>query len=224
MAGDDLKRYRALDLFCGAGGVSVGLQRAGFDVTGIDINPQPHHRGGHFIQADALDVLQEIDFLLGFDFIWASPPCQAYTVARFCGKKTGYPELIEPVREALQRWGGAWVIENVPGAPLHRPALLCGLALGLKVKRHRLFESSFFILTPPCPKGHPGEWFTVFGNGGTGPSRRPRWRTGDEAQQAMGIDWMPRKALSQAIPPAYAEWIGRQALACLRETDVRRVS
>jgi DNA (cytosine-5)-methyltransferase 1 len=113
-----IPKPRALDLFCGAGGVSVGLQRAGFDVTGVDINPQPHHRGGHFIQADALEVLQEIDFLLSFDFIWASPPCQRYSSLAALQKGKEYPDLIPETRARLQAAGVPYCIENVPGAPL----------------------------------------------------------------------------------------------------------
>lgn len=219
---------RALDLFCGAGGVSVGLQRAGFDVVGVDISPQPHHRGGVFVQADAL-----IYPLEGFDFIWASPPCQAYTVSRSrvaAERRKQHPELIEPIRARLQPSGVPWVMENVPGAPLRHPFLLCGASFGLgalgddgvfrQLRRHRLFESSLWnIQSPPC--GCNGlEKIGVYGNGGGWASRYDPDRGGykgcvREAREALGIDWMPLAALSQAIPPAYAEWIGRQALEAI---------
>lgn len=217
---------KALDLFCGAGGVSVGLQRAGFEVVGVDINPQPHHRGGTFVQADALTYPLE-----GFDFIWASPPCQAYTVSRSRvapERRKEHPRLIDPMRERLRVSGAKWVMENVPGAPLRHPFLLCGGSFGLgargddgvfrQLRRHRLFESSIWGIGPP-PCGCNGlEKIGVYGNGGGrvnryDPERRGYKGNAREAREALGIDWMTIAELSQAIPPAYAEWIGRQALA-----------
>lgn len=212
---------KALDLFCCAGGMSVGLERAGFDVTGVDINPQPHHRGGRFLQADALEVLLDLAFLRSFDFIHASPPCQAHSCTRvLTGRR--HLDLIPVTRERLLASGVPYTIENVPGAPLVNPALVCGLALGLGVKRHRLFESSFLLFGTHCPAGHPGQWVSVYGHGKAGVSERYRsrenkrgFRTLQQAQQAMGIDWMNRNEICQAIPPVYGEWIGRQALAYL---------
>jgi DNA (cytosine-5)-methyltransferase 1 len=206
-------RPRALDLFCGAGGVSVGLQRAGFDVVGVDINPQPNHRGGTFVQADALEYPLE-----GFDFIWASPPCQGYSIMRNLPWLKGrtWPMLIEPVRERLKASGALWTIENVPGAPLDGP-FLCGRMFGLKVYRHRLFESNFFYLVPPHPKhiyaiGRSRKLNdrAVVGEGGMVSLVQ---KTNPEAgRAAMGIPWMNRNELGQAIPPAYAEFIGHQAV------------
>lgn len=217
---------RALDLFCGAGGVSVGLQRAGFRVVGVDINPQPHYPEDFaFCRKDALTVLDQLiegtglgwdtRFKHSFDLIWASPPCQHYSMySRNLGTSSAHPDLIQPVRQRLRKLGVPYIIENVVGAPLLNPTMLCGTAFGLKVLRHRLFETSFPIgqLTPPC--AHRGDEIPVYGNG------TPQWHreklgrnvTVKEQRQAMGIDWMPRTSLTEAIPPAYAEWLARRFL------------
>jgi DNA (cytosine-5)-methyltransferase 1 len=210
---------RALDLFCGADGASMGLHRAGFDVTGIDIQPQKNYPFC-FVQADAL--CPPFD-LRSFDFIWASPPCQAYTVANNIHQHD-HPELIEPVRAMLVKSLCFYAIENVPRAPLINPVTLCGLSFGLNVKRHRKFECNFFVLAPPCGD-HRGDWVTVFGHtvlerspavGRTlknGPIFRRKHLGTDVGRTAMGIDWMNREELSEAIPPAYSEFIGRAFLA-----------
>lgn len=198
---------RALDLFCGAGGASMGLHRAGYDVTGVDIAPQPHYPF-RFVRADALRPPFD---LRQFDFIWASPPCQAHSKTRAIHGKT-YPNLIPETRAMLTAAGVPFTIENVPGAPLINPTMLCGTMFGLGVIRHRHFETSFAILAPECGRhgatnSHRGystgaEFITVAGNN----YRRV------EGEAAMGIDWMrSRPALSQAIPPAYSEFIGRAA-------------
>lgn len=201
------RRPKALDLFCCAGGASMGLYRAGFDVTGVDIQPQPHYPFP-FIQADAMAMS-----LRGFDFIWASPPCQAHTLAQRI-RKNEHPDLIPATREMLKQSGaGAWVIENVPGAPLWNPIELCGAMFGLRVYRHRLFEASFPLTAPTHPDhvaplrkmGRPvrdGEFMHVVGN----------FSGVQQARDAMGIDWMMRDELREAIPPAFAEWIGRAAI------------
>jgi DNA (cytosine-5)-methyltransferase 1 len=206
-------RPRALDLFCCAGGASRGLQQAGFHVTGVDIKPQPRYVGDEFYQADALEFPLD-----GFDFIWASPPCQRYTMAQNAAKNShAHPDLVAPVRERLQGSGVPWVMENVVGAPLINPVTICGLALGLKVKRHRLFESSHLLLVPPCPS-HDQDYYVIFGHEcrnrrkGDAAGRKNRISVGREA---MGIDWMTRGELSEAIPPAYAELIGLQIMQVL---------
>jgi DNA (cytosine-5)-methyltransferase 1 len=204
---------RALDLFCGAGGASMGLHRAGFDVTGVDIKPQPRYPF-KFVQADALNHP-----LVGFDFFWASPPCQKYTVAQNAAKNAhSHPDLIPAVRERFECWGKPWVIENVVGSPLITPVLLCGLSFDTKVRRHRLFECSFGVLTPPCQcKGQ--DYFVIFGHEcrnrrhGQPAGRKNKIAVG---RAAMGIDWMTRGELSESIPPAYSEFIGRQAIEYLR--------
>ena len=208
------KRPRALDLFCCAGGASVGLSRAGFDVVGVDIDVQPRYPF-EFHQADALKFP-----LNDFDFIWASPPCQ-----RFCALNTredlsGYPDLIEPVRTRLIASGKPFIIENVPGAPVRRDVVLCGAMFGLRSYRHRHFECSFPVAQPDHPKH-------VVRVNRRGENRREHWArggfltiTGDVGTycgpEAMGIDWMSGNEMSEAIPPAYAEFIGRAALQQLK--------
>ena len=212
------RRPRALDLFCGAGGASMGLHRAGFDVTGVDIRPQPRYPF-RFVQGDALRPPFD---LASFDFIWASPPCQAYSVAAHGERSRGrkYPDLIGPVREMLQKADAPYAIENVPGAPLVHPTKLRGTMFsGLKVIRERWFETSWFMMQPPQvsePRGLLTKhgYVSVAGNGTQGWAYKKglRWLTAD-MRAAMGIDWMSRTELSQAIPPAYSEFIAHAALA-----------
>lgn len=201
-----MARPKAIDLFCCAGGAGMGLHRAGFDVVGVDIRPQPRYPF-EFHQADALTF-----DLGGFDFIWASPPCQAFTAAQRL-RGNAHPKLVGPVRERLCSAGALYCIENVVGAPLSHPVELCGIMFGLKTYRHRLFECSFPIPQPwHAPhtvkqtkmgrKPSPGEFIHVVGN----------FSGVDFAREAMGIGWMARHELSEAIPPAYSEFIGREAL------------
>lgn len=138
---------RLLDLFCGAGGTAMGYYQAGFEVIGVDMNPQPHFPF-EFIQADAMTFPIE-----GFDVIHASPPCQLYSAAnRFVRRP--YPDLVGPIRQRIRHTGLPYVIENVPGAPLLNPGTLCGTMFGLSVYRHRLFESNL-PLTFPSRCTHP---------------------------------------------------------------------
>lgn len=209
------RKYRALDLFCCAGGAGTGLAQAGFEVVGVDIADQPDYPF-EFHQGDALTYPTA-----GFDFIWASPPCQAYTGMQRLNTrspKRDHPKLIEPVRQLLQRSGALYTMENVPGAPLIDPVVLCGSMFGLKVRRHRLFEANFPILAPKCqhPKESP---IAVYGDHPQTPGdktmRVNRARTLAEGREAMGIDWMDWRHLTQAIPPAYSELIGKAAIAAL---------
>ena len=204
---------RALDLFCGAGGASTGLCQAGFEVTGIDIHSQPRYPF-EFFQSDALEAS-----LAGFDLVWASPPCQRYTRAQNAAKNAhNHPDLIAPVRDKLIKWGGPWIIENVVGAPLIDPVTVCGLKLGLKVKRHRLFESNLPIQGSGCGD-HRQDYYVIFGHEcrnrrhGLAAGRKNRIAIG---RQAMGISWMTRGELSEAIPPAYAKFLGLQVLRLLK--------
>lgn len=210
------RQFKALDLFCGAGGASMGLYRAGFDVTGVDIKPQPRYPF-KFTQADALEFPLE-----GFDFIWAGPVCKKWTIAKTIHNSgERWPDQIAPIRRRLVASNAAWVIENVPGSPLRNPLRLCGTMFGLRVYRHRLFETNFHFLTP----------FHACDDGTTNASRG--LSTGGpyvcvaghnflvhEGREAMGIDWMVGAELSQAIPPAYSEFIGKQAIQFLSTVEV----
>jgi DNA (cytosine-5)-methyltransferase 1 len=210
-----------LDLFCGAGGATKGYQRAGFYVVGVDIKPQKNYCGDEFHQADALEYLDEHG--REFDVIHASPPCKAHTVLRVLHPGIVHPDLIPQTREKLQASGLPYIIENVMGAPLRNPVMLCGTMFHLEtadgkaeLRRHRLFESSHMILGVPACR-HTMRTIGVFGHNG-GSSKRDGFKqyfSAKEGCEAMGIDWMNRDELSQAIPPAYSEFIGRKAIEWL---------
>ena len=197
---------RLLDLFCGAGGAAMGYHRVGFEVVGVDINPQPHYPF-EFHQADALTFPLE-----GFDAYHASPPCQFITPAGKQWRKQGreYPDLLEPTRRLLKATGRPYVIENVPGAPIRIDLMLCGTMFGLTFPRHRIFESNVAmpLLTLAC--NHENVYDPYHG--------------GQEARGekeklcgAMGITWfMTRPEVREAIPPAYTELIGTQLIQELR--------
>lgn len=215
-----MTRPRLLDLFCGAGGAAMGYSRAGFEVVGVDNRPQPNYPF-RFIEQDAFEFLGGMyanpPGHLRFDAIHASPPCQAYSNAqRLQGNE--HPNLIPFLREMLEAFALPFVIENVKGAPLREPVLLCGASFPeLGVYRHRLFESN--VPMPLFPHlghgvkltklGHPpvdGEFMHVVGHV-SGVAK---------ARAAMGIDWyMTQGEVAEAIPPAYTEWIGRQLLAAI---------
>jgi DNA (cytosine-5)-methyltransferase 1 len=210
---------KLLDLFCGAGGCSMGYYRAGFDVTGVDIKPQPHYPF-KFIQADALAIPIE-----GYDCYHASPPCKTDNQAVLCRPKIEkarekYKRFIKPTREILLKTGLPFVIENVPLArfQLINPLMLCGTQFGLKVKRHRYFElHGFEILFAPagcaCKKSAgytaANHGFSAFKNGAKLISVAGHNFSVSDARLAMGIDWAVQSELSQAIPPAYTEFIGK---------------
>jgi DNA (cytosine-5)-methyltransferase 1 len=214
-----MTRPRLLDLFCGAGGAGMGYHRAGFDVVGVDLAPQPRYPF-EFHQADALEFLAAHGH--EFDAIHASPPCQGYSAMRCLPwlKDREYPMLIDPTREGLIATGKPWVIENVERAPLHSGMTLCGLMFGLKVYRHRRFESSVLMIAPPHQKhpvsigpgrmlndravAHPDGFVSLLSKGDLA-----------VASAAMGIDWMSRDELAESIPPAYTEYIGRQLMAAI---------
>ncbi len=219
------ERPRLLDLFCCAGGASVGYHRAGFDIVGVDVNPQKNYPF-EFIQKDALSLKPE--FLASFDAIHASPPCQSYSdLAKRNGNADAWPRLVEPVRELLQLSGVPYVIENVEGAPLIDPIVLCGTMFpGLRVLRHRLFETNFEITVPPHGKhpkvhtfdkrknhyGKTDEWIDFVQVTGGGNS------TLAAASDAMGIDWMTKGEINESIPPAYTEFVGR---ALIRHIEIK---
>jgi DNA (cytosine-5)-methyltransferase 1 len=230
-----LTRPLLLDLFCGAGGAGEGYKRAGFDVVGVDHRPQPRYPF-EFWQADALEFLGRLvaggspgGWVLGdFAAVHASPPCQAYSVATKAWngriKRAEHPDLVVPTRELLGAAGLPYVIENVPGAPLLNPVTLCGSSFGLAVRRHRLFESDVPIMAQPCAhhlqatRLYPptrsdrtamARVVSVFGAGGGRAKHAGLWAA------AMGIDWMLKDELAQAIPPAYTEHIGGYLLAAV---------
>lgn len=226
----------------------MGYSRAGFEVVGVDIKPQ--HYPFEFHQADALGTLRALTdgshacppwLWQPFDAIHASPPCQAYTPLRDMWNAKEHVDLVAPTRELLDATGLPYVIENVPGAPLHSPVILCGTQFrlgidGAELRRHRLFESNadLFAMLPPCQHGWSSRPVGVYGNqgnisrgkrvigvyGGHGRDRRRRVNcqgfTTEQRREAMGIDWMTGSELSQAIPPAYTEWIGERLLNAIK--------
>jgi DNA (cytosine-5)-methyltransferase 1 len=220
-----------VDLFCGAGGSAVGYHRAGFDVVGIDHRPQPRYPFT-FVQADALEWLRDAG-LSPYSAIHASPPCQGYSRLRHLPwlRDREYPMLIGPTRRALESTGLPWVVENVEDAPLMQaPGLfgihgivLCGQMFGLPIYRHRSFESNVVLGAPSHPRhtkqgrgrrlnqrrSQRTEILTIAGHSTGWPLTAQR--------AAMGIDWMSREELTQAIPPAYTHFIGEQLLAAVRE-------
>lgn len=225
-------RPRLLDLFCGAGGCTKGYQRAGFYVVGVDIEPQPNYCGDHFVQADALEYLTRPEASI-FDAIHASPPCHDWSPLASVTGIDGTGALLVQTLELLPQTGRPWVVENVSNAPLPKQSdlfgrhgvVLCGTMFGLKVLRHRLFEASFPV-TVPVHGSHTGEFYAPAGHGDPNSRRReanPHLRGkgyADRCREAMGVDWMSRDELAQAIPPAYTEWLGRQLLdACGRSTE-----
>ena len=217
-----INKPKLLDLFCGGGGASRGYAEAGFDVTGVDIIQQVNYPY-QFIKADALTF-----DLSGYDAIHASPPCQNYcwSTSRHRAKGKTYPDLIEPVRKLLIESGKPYVIENVPTAPLLTPTYLEGTMCGLNVIRRRSFETNWWLPQPMyIPRKKPimqqskkdprvfikkSAYCSVAGNGADGWSCRiADWR------RAMGIDWMTRGEITQAIPPAYTEYIGRYLMGMI---------
>lgn len=200
----------------------MGLDAAGFDVIGVDIVPRKRYPF-KFVQANALQPPFD---LRQFDFIWASPPCQAHTSLNKMHNSKKHEDLIPPTRKMLTEAGVPWCIENVPGAPIKTGLMLCGSMFGLgtadaELRRHRLFELSWHMPLfglPRCDHGRKGRVIGVYG--GHGRDRRRTVNTQDYSTQdrakAMGIDWMTGAELSQAIPPAYSEYIGRAALQYIR--------
>lgn len=209
-----MPRLRALDLFCKAGGATMGLMMAGFHVTGVDRDPQPRYCGDSFRIADALHYPMD-----GFDFIWASPPCQDHMrVGQHRSHGTGW--MLHAIRERLEAQGAPWAIENVPGAPLRVDYSLCGCMFGQpNLRRERWFETSWRGLALMPSHNHEKPAISVVGHG------TPSWvrnRLGRcpsiaEYRSIMGIDWMNRGELSQAVPPFYAAFIGREVVRLLEQ-------
>lgn len=217
-----MNRPRLLDLFCGCGGCSVGYHRAGFDVVGVDVVRQHAY-------PYQLEVRDALAFLRGIEpgdwqAIHASPPCKAKTVlrhvtaSRFPALFDPHPDLIPATRELLQAAGIPYVIENVVGAELIDPVVYCGSSFGLRVRRHRLFESNVPLVAPACNHEAQPHPVGVYGNGGawkrTAPGGGGVKVAGADAADALGIDWTDHQpGLAQAIPPAYTQHIGTQLLA-----------
>jgi DNA (cytosine-5)-methyltransferase 1 len=204
-------KYRCLDLFCGQGGVSYGLTKAGFDVTGVDLYPMPKYPY-RFVQADAL----EFD-LHGYDFIWASPVCKKYSSAtKTAGTQDLHPDQIPAIRERLAASGVPYIIENVTTAPLIAPVMLCGAMFGLKTYRHRIFESNV-PLRVPQHQPHTAKVAKMGRRPKNGEFINPVGHFSDvqAGRDALGIQWMGQDGLSQAIPPAYAEYLGLQIIEYL---------
>jgi len=226
-----MTRPRLLDLFCGAGGAGYGYSLAGFDVVGVDIEPQPRYPFP-FVQADALAFLDE-GGAEGFDVVHASPPCQAYTSLRHLPWLRDIPrwDSIPPTLERLDRLTVPWVLENVGRAPVDG-ITLCGTMFGITwpdgvpIYRHRRFASSAFLLAP----GHPKHFVrlthgrdNMAERGAHVRARRGGWlneervigghhRASAAAGDPMGVPWMRANETSQAIPPAYTQWLGERLL------------
>ena len=208
---------KLLDLFCGAGGAGEGYRLAGFDVTGVDINPQPNnpHR---FVQADAIEYL--LTHGGKYDVIHASPPCQRWSIAtRTGGDPALHPDLITPIRDILQSLNKPYVIENVKGAPLQNPLMLNHMMFGLLASRERYFETHPLIYFTPIPVRR-----RVNVKMGRKPDRKKHYIVPvgnfsdvEFAHEAMGITWkMTTKEIAQAIPPAFTKYIGDQILKLSR--------
>jgi DNA (cytosine-5)-methyltransferase 1 len=233
------RKPRLLDLFCGAGGAAMGYYRASFQPYGIDNRPQPHYPFP-FLQMDALEAMErllrgegltfssgETLYLNDFDAYHASPPCQAFsTIGKMYRSKMPKKErvdLIKPIRSILIKTGKPYIIENVPGSPLINPVRLCGSTFCLGVRRHRHFEANFYIAMPICFHKKQSTIFAVYGDHpencrvrtdgkGGNIKRAPSVEVGSSA---MGIDWMDWKELTQAIPPAYTEYIGKYLMEAI---------
>jgi DNA (cytosine-5)-methyltransferase 1 len=203
---------KVLDLCCKAGGITKGWQMAGFYVVGVDIEPQPHYCGDKFIQADATTL--DVEFLKEFDIIVASPPCQRYSILTPAQHKDNHPDLIGPIRELLIKSKKPYVIENVSGARrlLINPVMLCGTMFGLNLFRHRYFEIPWLnaYLLPPC--NHGKKPVLVSGTTSRLTNGKRKENTAQEIRDAIGIDWMIKTELDEAIPPAYSKWIAEQFL------------
>lgn len=225
-------KRRLLDLCCGPGGAATGYARVGFEITGVDMSPQPHYPYP-FIQADAFHFLATAD-LSQFDAIHVSPFCQEYSQSRYLRRAVAphlapKPKQIRAFRECLERTSLPWIIENVAGSDLPAAVELCGSMFGLPIRRHRWFAASFLLFAPgPCRhtdscinpiggkvRGYGSLSTHTYQDAKGHVRKREAYLPLATGQAAMGIDWMTLKELSQAIPPAYTAWVGQQLLEVL---------
>jgi DNA (cytosine-5)-methyltransferase 1 len=226
-----MSRLRCLELFAGGQGSAVGYARAGLEVHAVDVNPHDKHPEiESFTQANAFDVLADVEFCRTFDLITGGPPCKDHTdLATLAEREHSTGWMLPTMILWCQKIGRPWVVENVESAaPIQGSLMLCGTmfddcwAIGddgvaRDLRRHRLFASSEFIAPPgPCRHRGPGTTLGVYGTGGGGQMNRGYKARPDEAKEAMGIDWMTRAELSQAIPPNYTQWIGERLMKDLR--------
>ena len=205
---------KLLDLFCGAGGASAGYAATGFEVHGVDLKHGKRYPYT-YVRADVIDVLRDKNYLDQFDVIHASPPCQTHSITQHLrnaqGKTTSKLDLIPETRAALIESGKPYIIENVPGSPLINPIQLCGSSFGLKVRRHRLFESNMALVGSICDHKSQGRPIGVYGSlNDEIPKGGKTAATIDEARNAMGISWAIWTELVEAIPPAYTKYLGGQ--------------
>jgi DNA (cytosine-5)-methyltransferase 1 len=205
---------KLLDLFCGVGGASVGYHQAGFEVHGVDLKHGKRYPFT-YLRADVLDILRDDEYINQFDVIHASPPCQTHSITKHLrnaqGKSTSKIDLIPETRAALIASGKPYIIENVPGSPLINPIQLCGSSFGLKVRRHRLFESNMPLVGSKCNHKTQGRPIGVYGSlNDEIPKGGKTASTIDEARKAMDMDWAIWTELVEAIPPAFTKYLGGQ--------------
>lgn len=212
-----MRRPVILDLFCGAGGAAMGYSRAGFDVVGVDINPQPRYPF-EFHQGNAMNavVYMLAPYLKRFDAIHASPPCQRYSRMSNCkpGLSDTYPDLVDPIRQLLIESGIPWIIENVPDSPVRPDYELCGCMFGMKSRRPRWFETSWGNFGLNLPHHHERPAFNPQNQRGRELIRQ-QFGKGDPDRmwrEDVGVEWMNRAEGREAIPPAFTEFIGRQLM------------
>ena len=226
------RKYKLLDLFCCAGGCAKGYYDAGFEVVGVDIVDRPNYPY-EFIKADALEILKNEEFISQFDAIHASPPCQCYSKLKYLSGNVAkweenHVDLVAPTRELLIKTGKPYIIENVEGAPLINPIKLCGSQFeNMYTQRPRLFESNIPLKKPDAPVVRHktlklGEGFAEDGYITVAGTRNPKGMNDIQTKLYYGfalggIDWMSLEELTQAIPPCYTRWIGKQVIEYLNE-------